>query len=251
MSERSRTTVRQVSSLERAIVVLGVLAEAPGDLGTNEVARRSGLGPSTVSRLLATLAAHELVRWVPATGRYRLGLRLVELGNAALGRVDLRELTRPHLERLTAATGETATLSVPGEQAAITVDYVQSPASVRSVAELGRRSVLHATATGKVVLAFGGSPPTGPLTAYTPWTITDARRLADEIAAVRERGWARAVCEREDALNGLAMPVRDPSGALAAILGLQGPASRFDEERIRAAVPLLREHTERLWTDAG
>jgi DNA-binding IclR family transcriptional regulator len=246
MAERRPTTARPVSSLERAIAVLGALADSPSDLGTNEIARRVGLNASSVSRLLATLAGDELVRRMPDTGRYRLGPRLIELGNAALARVDQRELARPHLVALAEATGETATLSVPGEQNAITVDFVQSRASVRSVAELGRQSVLHATAVGKVVLAHGGRLPEGALTAYTQHTITDAEELAREVAQVRDRGWAEAMREREDALNAIAAPILDPTGALVAILGLQGPVGRFDRRAMRAAVDHLRDHAARL-----
>ena len=153
MSPPTRPRARRVEAVERAVAVLDVLAEAL-ELGTNEIARRTGINASSVSRLLATLAASGLVDQVDETGRYRLGLRLVELGNAALARLDLRELARPHLRGLVAATGETATLSVPGEEFAITVDFVRSPASVQSVAQIGRPSVPHATAAGKVLLAF-------------------------------------------------------------------------------------------------
>ena len=167
--------MRHVAAVERAIAVLEALAG--GELGTNEIARRTGLNASTASRQLATLVAGGLVEHVAETGRYRLGLRLVELGNAALGRLDLRELARPQLQALVDVTGETATLSVPVERDAITVDFVQSPQSVRSVAQLGRPSIGHATAAGKVVLAFGERPRRTGRCGPTPTrTIADAER---------------------------------------------------------------------------
>src|SRR5919109_2677865 len=120
---------RRGAAVARAAAVLDELAEEPGELGTNELARRIGVNPSTASRLLATLEAARLVEQVPASGRYRLGLRLLELGNAALGRLDLRALARPHLEALVDETGETATLSAPGERDAVTVDFALSSSS--------------------------------------------------------------------------------------------------------------------------
>src|SRR5262245_58353083 len=99
MPRTGRPATRQVAAVQRAAAVLGVLADG-GELGTNELARRTGLHPSSVSRLLATLADAGLVERVPASGRYRLGLRLVELGNAVLARLDLREVARPHLRAL-------------------------------------------------------------------------------------------------------------------------------------------------------
>ena len=219
---------------------LDALAEG-GELGTNELARRTGLHPSSVSRLLATLADSGLVEHVTESGRYRLGLRLVNLGNAVLGRLDLREVARPHLRALADETGETATLSAPGDPDAITVDFVQSGASVQSVATLGRPSVAHATATGKVALAFGDvALPPGRLHVFTERTIVDRLTLTGEVDRVRKQGWARALGEREDDLNALAAPVHGSRGQLAAVLGIQGPSSRFDDNaRGRALEPLL------------
>lgn len=242
MAELGETTERLVAAVERAVAVLDALADAPDDLGTNEIARRTGINASSVSRLLATLAKDEYVRRVPGTGRYRLGLRLIQLGNSALARVDFREVVRPHLVALMEATGETATLSVPGGDTTMTVDFVQSPSSVRSVAEIGRPSIAHATAIGKVFLAHDGALKDGALHSYTDRTITDRRQLARDIAVVRERGWAQATGEREPDLNAVAVPVLDGRGDLMAVLGLQGPAWRFDTAAMLAAVASLQEH---------
>jgi IclR family acetate operon transcriptional repressor len=231
--------------------VLRALAGAAGDLGTNEIARRTGINASSVSRLLATLADDDMVRKDAATGRFRLGPRLVELGNASLARIDLREVSRAHLAALTEATGETATLSVPNGDATVTVDFVQSPSSVRSVAELGRPSVAHATAVGKVLLAYRGTLPAGRLRCYTAQTITDRQVLASEVARTRERGWGQASGEREADLNALAAPVQDAAGSLVAILGLQGPAARFDAQAMRVAADVLVEHARQLSAAAG
>ncbi len=240
------TRNRPVVTVERAVAVLRELAESSGDLGNNEIARRTGINASTVSRLLATLAKDELICRVPETGRFRLGPRLIELGNAALARVDLRQLARPHLVALTEATGETATLSVPDDHSTITVDFVQSPSSVRSVAQVGRPAITHATATGKIFLAHRGCLPTGPLPAFTQRTITDGSVLAAEVTRARDRGWAQAVGEREHDLNAIAAPVLRSGGNLIAVLGLQGPAARFGPRAMRTAADLLVAHSAEL-----
>ncbi|HWB56568.1 MAG TPA: IclR family transcriptional regulator [Gaiellaceae bacterium] len=241
MPRTGKPATRHVAAVERAIVVLDALAADGAELGTNEIARRTGLHASTVSRLLSTLADAGLVEHVEDTGRYRLGIRLLQLGNAVLARLDLREVARPALRALVAETGETATLSAPGDPDAVTVDFVQSGSSVQSVATLGRPSVAHATATGKVALAFGRVElGPGRLTAFTPLTITDRSVLAAEVETVRKQGWAQALGEREVDLNAIAAPVRGSRGELVAVIGLQGPASRFDDEARAAALqPLL------------
>ncbi|MDH4346485.1 MAG: IclR family transcriptional regulator [Thermoleophilia bacterium] len=244
---RRRETARRIASVERALAVLDVLAAGEAELGTNEIARRSGVNASTTSRLLATLADAGFVEQVADSGRYRLGVRLVRLGNAVVARLDLRGLGRTHLEELVAATGETATLSLPAGAEAVTVDFVQSPASVQSVAQLGRPSVGHATATGKVMLAFGsGNGLPGELRRYTPRTIVDPKRLAAELEAVRDRGWAAATGEREPDLNALAAPAWGSRGELAAIIGIQGPGSRFDATAMGDAVDALQRQSAAL-----
>jgi IclR family acetate operon transcriptional repressor len=227
--------------VQRAIEILSTLADAKTELGTNEIARRTGINASTISRILATLASSSLVEHLPATGRYRLGLGVIRLASAVHQGKDIRTLCRPYLIELADRTQETATLSVPGEYEAITLDFVHSPLTVRSVAEVGRTSVAHATAVGKVFLAYGGSLPAGPLKSFTEQTITDPTVIAVEIAKVRDRGWAQAVGEREADLNAVATPVLTSTGRLAAILGVQGPAVRFSPRVMRVAAESLLE----------
>jgi DNA-binding IclR family transcriptional regulator len=244
---------RPVASVARAIALLDELGAAPDGLGVNELARRIGVNASTASRLLATLEAGRLVERAPG-GPYRLGLRLVALADGVLGRLDVREMARPRLRALVAATGETATLSVPGAGEAVTVDFVVAESRVVSVARLGRPSVGHATAAGKVVLAFGdalaAAPPSGSLARFTDRTIVDRAALAAEIEAVRSRGWAEAEGEREPDLNALAAPVFGRSGELAAVLGLQGPA-RLTAERRAEVLPALLEAAGELSASLG
>ncbi len=251
MARTGRPASRHVAAVARAIALLDAL-ENGDELGTNDLGRRTGLNASTVSRLLGTLVAAGLVEHVPGSGRYRLGLRLVELGNTVAGRLDVRELARPHLVALAHGTGETATLSVPGERDAVTVDFVQSRASVQSVARLGRPSVGHATAAGKVALAFGDGPAgEEPLVRFTAQTITDPDELAQVLEEVRRRAWAEALGEREPDLNAIACPVPGSRGELAAILGVQGPASRFGRRALRRALPALLDHAAELAGSLG
>src|SRR5262249_22519816 len=152
---------------------------------------------------------------------------------------------------LAAQIGETATLSVPGDPDAITVDVVRSPRYIQDGSRLGRPSIAHATAAGKVMLAFDGVRPAAALEAYTPRTITDPQELQTEIEQVRRRGWADAFEEREVGLNAIAAPVWSSDGTLAGIIALQGPIPRFGRAPARAALPVLRERAAVISAELG
>jgi IclR family acetate operon transcriptional repressor len=187
MAQRART-LPQVASVARAIALLEQLRDSEEGLGVNELARRIGVNPSTASRLLATLQSAGLVQR-DGQGPFRLGLALVTLADRVLSRLDLQALARPVLVELMERTGETSTLSLPGDREAITVDSAPSRSSVVSMARLGRPSIAHATAVGD----------------------------RDEVAG-----------ERDVDVNAIAAPVLDRASALAAILGIQGPAGRLE-----------------------
>jgi IclR family acetate operon transcriptional repressor len=240
----------RVASSRRAVRILDVLAE-DGPLGTNAIARRAGMQPSTISRQLGTLVEGGLVEFEPASGRYRLGLRLVQLANAVLARLDVRVVARPHLEALVDAVGETATLSVPGEPDAVTIDFVPTHRYVQGVTQLGRPSIAHATAAGKVMLAFTGRLPGPPLVAYTERTITDPAALERELETIRARGWADAYEDREPGLNAIAAPVHASGDGLAGVVALQGPIPRFGRPAARKALPLLLERTTAISRELG
>lgn len=252
MPRTGQPAIRLVGAVQRAVSVVDALADADTELGTNEIARRTGINASTVSRLLATLVDGGLVEHVQESGRYRLGVRLLQLGNIVLARLDLRRIACPHLQALVDSTGETATLSAPGERDAVTVDFVQSPASVQGVAQVGRPSVAHATATGKVMLAYGlPRLPPGGLKEYTKRTITQRAALMTELDGVRTRGYAFNYGEREEDLHAVAAPVWGPRDELLAIIGVQGPAARFGQDGMDAAVRPLLDHALQLSRELG
>jgi DNA-binding IclR family transcriptional regulator len=244
---------RPVAAVGRAIALLDALADGGGPRGVNELARRLGVHASTVSRLLGTLAEAGLVEREPGSGRYRLGLRLAQWGGAAIAGRDLRDLARPLLVELSELSGETATLSLAAGTEAVTADAVSSSQTVLSQARIGRPSVGHATAVGKVLLAWRPDARAAlpdPLERFTRRTITDRAVLDRELATARAQGFAEASEEREPGLHAIAVPVVAGDGALAAIFGLQGP-DRFDAAaRARVLDPMI-ERARRLGAALG
>ncbi len=249
MARTGQPSRERVATLGRSLTILDALA-AGGELGTNELARRVGITASTASRQLGTLVEAGFVEHIATNGRYRLGLRVLELANTVLQRLDVRTVARPHLEALAFEIGETATLSVPGYPDAVTVDYVRSQKFVQGNTTVGRPSIAHATAAGKVMLAFSGRRACPPLRAYTERTIVDPAALDAELKLVLRRGWADAFEEREPDLNAIAAPVWDSEG-LGGIVAVHGPASRFGASAVRQAVPPLLVHAVAMSRELG
>ena len=255
MPRAVREQGRTLASVDRALTLLDALAERPAGARVGELSELTGVNQSTTSRLLGTLMARGFVERDDATGRYRLGLRLVAFGDAVLAGLDVRTIARPHLERLVAQTGETATLSVPGDTQPFTIDFVPSPSNVASRAELGRPSVTHATVTGKLLLAFGPlaleriGPE--PYERFTPRTLTTRAELAHEIERVRTDGVAYGREEREAGLNAVGAPVHGRERALAAMLSIQGPATRVPVRRMPELAALLKDAADAVGTALG
>lgn len=230
-------------SLRRAIAILRVFTESEPHLSVSEIARRLDLHKSTVSRILATLADEGVVWQNSGTGHYALGLGLVELAGVALGQIDVRGASMPHIERLAAEVGETVTVSVAGGNGAVTVAHAASRHGVRHVSWLGRRIPLRNTAAGKVLLAamVAADGETPFPTAVGPGLAEAGNTLRVELREVHRRGFATEVDEFESGGAGIAVPVQDATGAVVAAVSVSGPVERFGaDERLAAIAPLRR-----------
>jgi DNA-binding IclR family transcriptional regulator len=232
----------RIQSVDRAIdLLLAVAAADAAEAGVPALAKACGLNRATAWRLLKTLQARGLVT-VDAAGRYTLGLTAVELGGAA-GPDALIAVAHPVLERMCAETGETASLAIPGVGGLTYVDEV-TPTAVLTASWLGRTVALHATSTGKVLLAF--LPPgelqrvlPAALPAFTDTTIISPDELAAELAATRARGYGTCAGELESALYGVSAPVLDRNGRPLAVLSIWGPKDRVPERRFAELGPIV------------
>jgi DNA-binding IclR family transcriptional regulator len=233
-----------VQSVDRAISVLEILARS-GDAGVSEVAAEIDVHKSTAFRLLGALESRGLVEQAGDRGKYRLGFGIVRLAGAVTGRLDVSRQGRPVLERLAEDFGETANLAVLQQHYAVNLDEVRGASAVTVQNWVGQLTPLHATSSGKVLLAHLSKPARTKLVAaaglerLTPNTVTVRARLERELAEVRDRGFALAVEEYEVGLNAMAAPVRSGTGAVVAALSCSGPAYRLTEDRMRDQSPAL------------
>ena len=220
-----------LQSVNRAMRALELIAEA-GELGVSELGRRLEVHKATASRLVATLAERGMVERDPVTEKYRLGFGLIRLAGAAMASMDLVRTARPILEDLAERTRETVNLGVLSGDAVVYIDQVTGTRSIVAVSWVGRRTPLHATSNGKMLLAHLDDRErdrllVGPLDRTTPATITDPERLKVQLGEIRTRGYATTMEELEEGLNAVAAPIHSADGEVVAALSVSGPAFRM------------------------
>lgn len=223
-----------VRSVDRAVTILDFLAQTGWRTGA-EVARELRVHRSTALRLLGTLERHAMVERDQTSAKYRLGRRLPQLASVVTGESDLRSVARPVCEGLAGALGETVTLDVLVAGEIVPIEQATGSTSVVSVNWLGRRTPVHCTASGKVILAFGSVAVrqrvlTRPLERSTTHTITDPAELEAQFEAARGDGFARTYEELELGLDAIAAPVYDAGGEVVAAVDVSGPAHRLRAE---------------------
>jgi DNA-binding IclR family transcriptional regulator len=229
-----------LQSADRALAILATFSPDRPALRVSELARELGLHKSTVSRLLAILQARGLVR--REGDHFEPGPELARLGALAVSSLPLVEAARKPLEELAELTGETVNLAIRRGDEAVNVLQVQTAHFVGMTDWTGRGAPLHATANGKVLLAFGEDRLPNELPALTDKTIVDRNELRAEVERVRERGYAAAVEELEIGLVAVAAPVLDSFGACAGAVSVSGPAYRLEPESV--AEPCLAAAAE-------
>ena len=233
----------------RALRLLKLFTPENPELQLAEVSDRAGLNKTTTHRLLQALHSESMLDRNPGNGAYRLGPALMALGVQALSSNDLRLRARPLLNRLAEETGETATLEVPIDNMMLILDEVTGRHFVGAGGNVGTRWPIHATSTGKVLIAFDepGTDRIGEkLMPLTSRTITQHDRLEEQLAEIRRRGFAESVDELEDGFSGVAAVVRGGMGRAIGALSICGPTQRLSAARRASLGATLRSVAERL-----
>ncbi|MFI7412808.1 IclR family transcriptional regulator [Streptomyces sp. NPDC049627] len=250
-SETTGASVNGVQSVDRAVSVLEILARR-GEAGVSEVAAEIDVHKSTAFRLLGALEARGLVEQTAERGKYRLGFGIVRLAGAVTGRLDITQQGRPVCERLSEEIGETVNIAVLQEHYAVNLYQVRGPGAVGTHNWVGQLTPVHATSSGKVLLAHLSEKERADVLAasgtrkLTPHTLTSRARLEKNLAEARERGYAVALEELEIGLHAMAAPIRSRDGEVIAALSASGPTYRFTEERMRDLAPVLIKGAEEI-----
>ena len=218
----------------RALRLLKLFTPEQPELTLAAASALSGLNKATAHRLLAALQSEGFVDRTGQNGSYRLGAALMALGVQALTSSDLRLRARPYLETLASESGETATLEVPIDDSMLILDEVSGSHFLGAAINIGTRWPLHATSTGKAIIAFTDDGPGRlgeRLTPLTAKTITEPQELGRQLAEIRRLGFAETVDELEEGFSGVATVVRGGAGEVLGALSICGPTQRLSAAR--------------------
>ena len=245
-SGRGRT---RLSSVSNAMRLITAFSEEEYEIGISDLARRLGLAKSTVHRLATTLIEMGMIEQNPQDGRYRLGLKLFELGSLVRRKMDVTNEAQPFLKELREKTGETVHLAILDQHSVLYITKMESRQAIRMGSVAGSRAPLHCTALGKALLAFQPQEAIETtiargLTPHTPQTISHPKAFRQELAAVRARGYAIEDEEIETGLRSIAAAVRNYAGYVIAAIGIAGPVHRMTKKVLLSHARDLVEATD-------
>ena len=233
----------------RALRLLRAFTPAEPELSLAQLSAALGLKKTTAHRLLLALESEGLVQ--RSGGTYHLGPEVIALGSQALLTSDVRARVRPTLERIAAKTGESTTLEVLVGDHVLILDGARGRHVVSASLEIGMRWPVHATSTGKCMLAqlpeasrkqlLGRTMPR-----FTEHTVTDPDVLAKQLEAIRRTGFAVASEELEQDYVAIAVAFQGPMGDVEGAISVGGPASRFPADRLEALGTFLRAEVDEL-----
>lgn len=232
-------------SIGRAIAILKAFDDRYPEWSLSELSEHVGLNKTTTHRLLAALESEGCITRNAVSGGYRLGLELVALGGVALRATDLHATARPEMERLAQEAGAAVSLEVLNRGQALVLDEIASRGPAGAPRDMGMRLPLHATSTGKVLLAYRAPAEIEqqlrlPLAALTEKTMTAPAQLEQELRQIRAQGYAVTREELEVGFVAMAAPIYDHTSAVIAAVSIGGPRIRLTEERLPELIALLQ-----------
>ncbi|MEO7243361.1 MAG: IclR family transcriptional regulator [Variovorax sp.] len=249
MNER-QSGPQRIQALARADAILDALGLAGGWARLTDVSRETGLKKTTTFNLLDSLVSLGFAERDTVAGRYRLGLRNLELGRLVQRRLNIVLMSEPVLIRLCADTRETVNLAVPHLYEVLITNSLEGKQGVRVTSYAGTRASFHSTACGKAMLAhmpdrfFNELLRRSPLRPVTPHTITNVDQLSAELQKIRAMGYAVEQQENEIGAACVACVIHDGFGSVAGAISVAGPVARMTPDTIsRIGKVLMRETT--------
>ncbi len=247
---------QNVKSLLKMIAVLDCFSSTDRELSVLQIAQRTGLPRTTVHRLVDSLRTVGFLEQEASRERYRLGLKLFELGSAAITNLPLYREAGPFVDTLAKLSGEIVHLCVFDGTGMVFVEQATDKARPNNVITTMEGSPCHCTGVGKAALAFQPSAVIDRviglgLKPFTRNTIVDPERLRAELAEIRARGYAIDDCEHEPDVRCVAAPIRNSTGRVIAAISVSGNTRRITYERIPELAELVTSHAQLVSVQLG
>lgn len=240
--ELNQINKEKIKSIDKALDVLEFLSANDGEIGIVEISKQLNMGLSTVHRILATLKSRNYIIQNPKTAKYRLGIKLFELGCEVQSTKNLIKMVRPYLRELSRITNETANLAILEDKEVIYLDTIESSEILKTGIHQGTRLPAHCTALGKCLLAFLTDSDFEQLyrrdeqiTSLTPQSISSWSELKKELNKVKEQGYALDLEEYKIGIHCVGVPIFNGKREAIAAISITGPASRFTGEKMEEA----------------
>ena len=249
-SAGAEASPRRIQSVDRAIDLLKAVSATRTPRTVGELADTCGLNRSTAWRLLMTLEHHGLIDRDAATQRYVIGYEVLRLAASASAHELIASRARPIMDRLAQDSEETVSLVVLTPRGVVAIDQSDTR-NIATVSVIGVHLPLHATASGKLRLAYASEAEREellilPLELLTDQTQTDAAALAQELEQVSRHGYAFESEEFEPGVASVAAPIFDSRGHVAASISISGLAARLPKSRLRELAPLVKQAGEEI-----
>lgn len=238
-----------IQSVDRALQILEVLKTHTRGLGVTEISNHLDVAKSTAHRLLSSLEKFDYVQKDSFHNTYSLGLKFIEMSETVMENLNIVDISRPLIEKLSMETGEIVHLVIHDQHEIVYIDKVDNRSAIRIYSQIGRRGPLHCTAVGKCILAFMNDHEKERLLqdytmkSFTENTIVTLEALAQELNRVRSAGFSYDNEEHELGIRCIAAPIFDSSGKVKHAISVTGPINRMTDQHIDKYLPLLKETT--------
>jgi DNA-binding IclR family transcriptional regulator len=243
----SKKEVKTVQSVDRALDILEIVVRSKDQLGVSEIGKKLGLHKSTVYRLISTLEQKGYIKKEEVYDKYKVGIKLFELSNSAINKLDIRKEVRPLLEELMNKTKETVHLGVLDDNEVVYIDKVQTTQTIM-YSMVGLRAPVHCTGLGKAILAYSSEDVVNRIISadnfkkFTEHTITNPEDLKNHLKMIKERGYSIDDREHEENIRCISAPIFDNQGRVIAAFSVTGPSIRMTMKRLMSYTDLVDEY---------
>ncbi len=244
-----------LQTVDRALSVLEMIAEKP--VTQKQLEAQTGFNRTTMSRLLNTLRARQYIQKNEATGQYKIGIKVVEIGSVRLNQIELKTEALPYLRELSANLGRVCHMGILSQGEVVYIEKIEPMTTIRMFSGIGKRVPVHSTSLGKALLIGMEDSKIlslikeRSLNKFTNNTITDEKDFIAEMAMVRRQGYAIDNAENENGIYCVAAPIKDYRGKVIAAISTTGSDDSFVMDRDSEIIKSVTDTARKISQDIG